>query len=414
MKRIILSLLAMMAISLSFAQTPLQIKGPNDPVGTPKGIFPGRVSWTHAPGAAHWPGPGNGKWYEDQWTDQSAADWMVSQALTNLTGEKSQKKAWEALFVFFNKEHKGVSTGYQKGQKVAIKVNMNNTESYAENGEINASPHLTLALLKSLVKDAGVPQSDITVFDASRYLTDALYKKCHSEFPNVNYVDNVGEEGRAQTTYTAQAIHYSKDSKNMCTGLSNAAVEADYLINMAILKGHEGQGVTLCGKNWYGVTDINKDWRKNAHTNMNQDRQGNMKYITFVDYMGHKDIGGKTMLYFIDGLYACRLVHGEPGPKWNMPPFSGDWPSSLFASQDPVAIDCVGLDFLINEFPDMRDVNYADMYLVEAAMADKAPSGTFYDPEGDGTGLKSLGVCEHWNNAVEKKYTAIDLVYTKK
>lgn len=87
---------------------------------------------------------------------------------------------------------------------------------------------------------------------------------------------------------------------------------------------------------------------------------------------------------------------------------------SLFASQDPVAIDCVALDFLLNEFPDMADVNYSDMYLVEAAMADKPLSGTVYDPEGDGTPLKSLGLCEHWNNGTDKSYTKIDLVYKKK
>lgn len=82
------------------------------------------------------------------------------------------------------------------------------------------------------------------------------------------------------------------------------------------------------------------------------------------------------------------------------------------ASQDPVAIDAVALDFLVSEFPDAPDMNYAYAYLVEAAMADKAPSGTAYDPEGDGTTLKSLGVFEHWNNPVEKKYSKIKLTYS--
>ena len=50
-----------------------------------------------------------------------------------------------------------------------------------------------------------------------------------------------------------------------------------------------------------------------------------------------------------------------------MSPFNGDWPCSLLASQDPVAIDAVGIDFLSAEFPRMADVDYCDMYLVEAA-----------------------------------------------
>ena len=46
-----------------------------------------------------------------------------------------------------------------------------------------------------------------------------------------------------------------------------------------------------------------------------------------------------------------------------------------------------------------------DDYLHEAALADNPPSGTFYDPEGDGIPLESLGVHEHWNNPVDKQYS---------
>jgi hypothetical protein len=46
-----------------------------------------------------------------------------------------------------------------------------------------------------------------------------------------------------------------------------------------------------------------------------------------------------------------------------------------------------------------------DNYLHEAALAGNPPSGTVYDPDGDGARLSSLGVHEHWNNATEKKYS---------
>ena len=127
--------------------------------------------------------------------------------------------------------------------------------------------------------------------------------------------------------------------------------------------------------------------------------------MTFTDYMGHKDLGAKTMLFLIDGLYGSKDVNGAPSGKWKMEPFNNAWPCSLFASQDGVAIDAVGVDFLSSEFPAMADVDYCDMYLVEAALADQPLSGTFYDPERDGTGLKSLGVLEHWNNAADKQYS---------
>jgi hypothetical protein len=208
-----------------------------------------------------------------------------------------------------------------------------------------------------------------------------------------------------KTSYVENAIPYSIDNGSLAKGLATCAVEADYLINMALLKGHVGQGITLCAKNYYGATSINSDWRKNVHNNFDQDRNGKPKYMTFVDFMGHKDLGEKTMLFLIDGLYGSKSVAGPPSPKWTMAPFNDSWAGSLFASQDGVAIDAVGLDFLSNEWPDAPDMKYSDNYLIEAALANDPPSKTFYDPERDQVRCKSLGVMEHWNNAVEKKYS---------
>jgi hypothetical protein len=265
---------------------------------------------------------------------------------------------------------------------------------------------LVLAVLRSLIHKGKVPENMITVADPSRYLTDDIYQKCSKEFPNVIYMDNSGGDGRTKSTYAGNAIHYSAPNGNLAQGLATPFVEADYVINMAILKGHVGQGVTLCGKNWYGATNIDADWHKNFHNNFNQDRNGKPKYLTFVDFIGHKDLGGKTMLYLIDGLYGSGRVAGKPTGKWNMAPFNGDWPNSLFASQDPIAIDAVGLDFVSTEFPDAPDMNYADAYMVEAATIPHSPSGTTYNPNPGGAALNhSLGVVEHWNNATDKKYS---------
>jgi hypothetical protein len=279
---------------------------------------------------------------------------------------------------------------------------------------------MVYALISSLSKEAGVPQKNITIFDASRFITDNIFYKCHKDFPEVNFVDNEGGEGRIKSTYLANDIPYSVDNGKLATGIASCAVEADYLINMALLKGHIGQGVTLCGKNFYGATSIDRSWRKNAHDNFNQDPAGKDKYMTFTDYLGHKDLGGKTMLFIIDGLYGARSQDGPPllKDKWRMAPFNNRWCSSIFASQDGVAVDAVGMDFLRAEWPDLSDIAYAEKYLVEAALAANPPSKTIYDPERDGTRLKSLGVMEHWNNSTDKKYSrnlgkkyGIELVY---
>ncbi len=377
---------------------------PNQPVGVAKGIFPGRVVWVHDPAVASWDGT-TISWWDENFTSQSETDKMLKESLTTLTGEKTEKQAWIDLFKYFNDRHDRKGQQYQAGQKIAIKINTNNTSSHQDSPEINATPQLVLSFLKSLVNEAGVPQNNITVFDASRFITDNIYNKCHAVFPGVVFVDNAGGDGRVKSAYYDNAIPYSVDNSKLATGLATCALEADYLINIALLKGHVGQGVTLCAKNYYGVTSIYNDWRKNAHDNFNQDPEGNPKYMTFVDFMAHKDLGGKTMLFLIDGIYGSKLVNGVPGPRWKMEPFNDSWGCSLFASQDPVAIDAVGLDFLRCEWPDAPDMAFSDQYLFEAAQADNPPSKAKYDPQRNNAEIHSLGVMEHWNNATEKKYS---------
>ncbi len=391
---------------------------PNIPLGVAKGMNPGRVSWGHNNNIASWDGK-TGNWWEDKYNNQAETDKLLSQTLTSLTGIKSEKKSWNALFRFFNKTKHNTDAGYKAGQKIAIKVNMNNTYSHDSNNEINGNPHLMLSLLKSLINEAGVAQENITIGDPSRFMTNNVYDKLHSVYPNVHYIDHNGGDGREKATFVDNAIPYSVDNGKVATGLSTSFVEADYIINMALMKGHVSQGVTLCAKNYFGCTSIEADWRKNTHSaGFSQNKKGLKTYSVYPDYMGHKDLGGKTMLFLIDGIYSNKFVDKVPAFKWALAPFNNNWPGSLFASQDGVAIDAVVLDFILAEWPDAPDMMYSDYSVNESALADNPPSGTVYDPERDGTKLTSLGVSEHWNNPIEKKYsrnlnkeTGIELLY---
>ena len=385
---------------------------PNRPMGAGKGLHPGRVAWIHAPGVATWDGE-TGMWWEERWNDQAKARAMVAEGIRSLSGEKSVRKGWKALFTAFNESHGRGAHPYRKGEKIAIKLNMNNTFSYTDNEELNSSPYVTLALLESLVREAGVRQEDITVCEPSRWLTDALYKRCKAAFPRVRYVDNVGGEGREKCTYYENAIPFTPGHGEKQYGLARCIVDADYVINSALLKIHVGPGVTLTAKNWYGATSLDKDWHQNSHNGVNPDKRwGHAQYSSQVDFIGHKDMGGKTLLYLVDGTYGSRDCNGAPAPKWNKAPFGGDWACSLLLSQDPLAIDSVGLDLLVNEWPEVDSLPYCDLYLVEAASLPDTPSGVTYDPEQDGIPLSApLGLHEHWGP--DHTYTAIDLVYKK-
>ena len=383
---------------------------PNQPMGEGRGIHPGRVAWVHSPGVASWDGK-TGLWVEDRWNNQAKADRMVAEAVMQLTGEPTAKKAWRALFRNFNKTHGRGNRSYKKGETIAVKLNMNNAITHRDTIELNSSPFVTLALLRSMVCDGGVRQQDIIVCEPSRAITDSIYNKVHREFPFIRMIDNLGGDGREKCEYYPEQIVYSVDNGKMARGLAKCIVDADYLINSALLKTHSGPGVTLTTKNWYGATDINLLWRQNAHNNVSQDkRNGKPQYKTFVDWMTHKDMGQKTLLFLVDGTYGSRDVNGAPNPKWMKQPFCGDWACSLIVSQDEVACDAVGMDIIIGEWPEFQSLNYCDEYLREAASLPNAPSGTVYKQQGKPVS-QPVGLFEHWNK--DHQYTKIDLRYKK-
>lgn len=393
-------------------RSPKLFAGPNEPIGVGRGIHPGRVAWIHCPGVARWDGK-SGLWVEDRWNDQAKADAMIPEAVMQLTGEPTAKKGWQALFHHFNQTHGRGNRGYRNGEMIAVKLNMNNAITHRDTIELNSSPFVTLALVRSLVHDGGVRPQDIVLCEPSRAITDSIYNKVHREFPQVRIIDNLGGEGREKCEYYPEQIVYSADNGAMARGLAKCIVDADYLINSALLKTHSGPGVTLTAKNWYGATDIHLLWRKNAHNNISPDkRHGKPGYKTFVDFMAHRDLGQKTLLFLIDGTYGSRDVNGAPNPKWMKEPFCGDWACSLIVSQDEVACDAVGMDLLIGEWPEFGSLNYCDEYLREAASIPHAPSGTVYRFGGEPL-TQPLGLFEHWNNPKERKYIKIDLKYKK-
>jgi hypothetical protein len=392
--------------SLSIAAASLvrpSLFDPLSPLGVARGVVPGRVTWAHDPKAVTW--DGRGSWWADDNNDQFVIDRMVSRSVRGLTNEKSDARAWSSIFNYFNSTHGRGNAGYRTGEKIAIKANLNNTTDHGTIERLNSSPHLILSLVRQLTGPGRVPESSITVFDSSRFIPSNLYDKIHHEFPGVVFVDHIGGDGRVKAEFKPNAIPFSVPSRN-ATGLDTTVVEAAYLIDAAVLRAHVSSGVTLCAKNLFGATSINTDWRKNAHDGFPPaKRDGSPSYAAFTDFLGHKDLGEKTILFVIDGLFGNDNVDGPPHRKWKMPPFNNAWPNSIFMSFDGVAIDSVGFDFLTSEWPDLPDIANADNYLREAAMAHDPPSKTVYDPERDGIRCRSLGVHEHWNNGTDKKYS---------
>jgi len=391
---------------------------PNQPVGEAKGIFPGRVVWAHDPVVAKWDGDTEtGGWWEDRFTEPALAAEMLNDTLRMLTGGKSGKDAWEALFRQYNVTHGRGNVGYRPGEKVTVKLNMNcSSQRERPSYGFYNTPQLTQALLRQLVTQAGVRESDIIACDASRWMNDTVYVPCHAEFPGIVFEDRHGIDGRRLARPDKNvALHFGDPNtpNSGKTYLPTSITEATYVINAANLKGHSLAAVTLCAKNHFGSVyredtgpkDPHKGWNpSHVHSAIMVTKRPMGTYNAIVDFMGHKDLGGKTILYLVDALYAAP--HQSVAPeKWQSAPFGGHWTASVFASQDPVAIESVAVDFFVAEKTAVKMVGAVDNYLHEAALARKPPSKTRYAPDGNGTTLASLGVHEHWNSPEKKEYS---------
>jgi len=412
---------------------------PHGPLGVAKGIHPGRVVWVHAPDATDWAGyHSTDPWWQPNHTDLAVVEEMIAQAIRGVAGETSDAAAWEAIFRHFNEARGNGRRGYQAGEKIAIKINLTtcngaDPKTYEKpaslRNAIDNSPQMLLAFLRQLVYAARVPPGNISLGDPTGLFPNYLWNALHPEFPEVQYFDTVGGAGRVRTEFSSTPFYWSTTAANgkRSDYVPAPFAEASYVINFAILKGHSS-GITVCGKNHYGsllrtpagsLRGVADAEYYNMHLSLpNAEWSPGMgHYRAVVDLMGHRELGGKTLLYLIDGLFAGYYWDSHPY-LWKTMPFgdgtNGDWPSSLFASQDPVAIDSVAHDFLASEWPNVVSGGVgapgslqggAEDYLHEAALAEAPPSGSFYDPEKDGVRLASLGTHEHWNNAQDKLYS---------
>jgi hypothetical protein len=409
---------------------------PNQPIGLAQGVHPGRVVWIHDPNATHWEGVGHGHPWEPAHTTQANVDAMVSKAVCALSGCANEDQAWDALFRYFNTQNKRGDRGYEVDEKICIKINLTTTnggshmnrQTYTKTSfldKADTSPQIILAVLRQLVLRAGVNPRDIAVGDTLCDFPKQWWDICQAEFPEVTFFDDLGAQGRVRSTPSTvrQFWSYERDRRAFAPDyIPELYAQADYLINLAVLKGHAA-GITLCAKNHYG--SYNRRPSANGYYNLHDSIAGAnfdpkpAQYRALVDIMGHPHMGAKTLLYLVDGLYGGYRWEGT-AHRFNTAPFHHDWPSSILASQDPVAIDSVGLDILWEEWPAVVQVPGVDDYLKEAALAHDPPSGSFYDPDGDGTALGSLGVHERWNNSVDRQYSrnlgldeGVELLYAR-
>lgn len=418
----------------------------NQPVGVARGIFPGRVVMARNPEAAHW--AGNWKVKDDQWwldknTDPEKVSEMLSTTIQKLTGTRKDKDAWEKIFTYYNEHSRGMAKrGYQQGETVAVKINLNNSSVDKMDNQTDATPQMVLAMVRQLVYQAGVPQQNILLYDARRPIYPYMLTRIWKEFNDVRFLQQdsptskqpvnpaYGTHKGLEGADWVEGISYSSGKYNKAKLIPRQVKEAAYLINLALLKlhsypynymedGDEGQtAVTMTGKNHAGsirgtselhsILNTKKDGKKNA-------------YSPLVDLAASPNLGGKTILYVLDGLYCGRKWRSYPCHFPN-PPFNNkvepyenpEWPSCVLASLDGVAIQSVGLDIMYAQSKHNFETSYhnvprilvrenADDFLREMATPQDAPSGVKYMQ--DSKPVASLGVLEHWDSDATMRYS---------
>lgn len=170
------------------------------------------------------------------------------------------------------------------------------------------------------------PLHNIIVFDdrSTSHMKSAgfVLKDVENDYKCVTTANNWGE-----TTY---------DISGNPQKLSKIVEEADYIINVPVLKNHSQSGITFSLKNYFGIINILNN-PKNLHNNKCD------PYISCV----YKLAAEKTKLIVGDAIFGAH-IKGPDGPATFVP-------RSLLVATDPVAIDVCALN-MINEVRDSKNM----------------------------------------------------------
>ncbi|MDR0874571.1 MAG: DUF362 domain-containing protein [Prevotellaceae bacterium] len=428
--------------------------------------------------------------------DQYVIDRMFTTGVLNVANQTDGDivAAWNKIFEYFNTDRASKNfsgdnytsgAGYQTGEMIFIKTNytsqernagddkdyqtMNAPKVTSNTGNTNAdasnivesNPFTVTALLRHLVEYAGVAEGDIYIGDPIRSwpADDAEYIK--ARYPGVHLIGEGGTAGtrtiEARTTGSGNVLKhngaYMKEVDNGYPGaytsnyirqenIEGHVQAAKYIFNLPVLKAHESGGISALAKSFYGchAQSTAKYYHATMYgywANPNQsDNQNYKRYRAFVDLMASKYLGQKVVLNIVDALYSGAGWNGR-NVKWATAPFNNDYPSSVFMSLDPVALESVCFDFLRGEYTSNSEIwklrfphyNGCDDHIHQLAEPAYRPDQKYfvdgasntigvnastsynYNPDGDKKFDYSLGVHAHWNSAT-KSYPAnsIDLV----
>ncbi|MGA2334416.1 MAG: DUF362 domain-containing protein [Terriglobales bacterium] len=215
-----------------------------------------------------------------------------------------------AMQVFFDRDnpHETWKKLVRPGETVGLKVNALGGRGLSSNLQ------LVEAICERL-QEAGIEASDIVVWDRD---SDELE---HVGFHIATGGNQVQCFGTDRVDYEQELVMHGSVGSRLSKILTQ---RCDVLINVPVLKDHDGAGVSIALKNMYGVIHNPNKYHPN----------GCNPYIADLNML--PEIRTKMRLTICDATTAC--FEGGPGYK---PGYS--WKNNgLMVSQDPVALDYTG------------------------------------------------------------------------
>jgi len=226
--------------------------------------------------------------------DSSRVLALLDRAMAAWSGRERAADAWAAVV--------------RPGEMVSLKVNTLGGRGIATN------PVLVEAVCERL-RGAGVKPADITVWDRD---TEELER---GGFTVATGGDRVQCFGTDRVGYEEELAAYGSVGSRLSKILTR---RTGLLINMPVLKDHDGAGVTIALKNMYGAIHNPNKYHPN----------GCNPYVADVNMLA--EIRGRMRLTICDATRA--MVEG--GPAWK-PEHSWN-ANTLLVSRDAVALDATG------------------------------------------------------------------------
>lgn len=272
-----------------------------------------RVVRAYDGNATSWDGQSN---YYFDFIDQDAVDGMFLRGLQQLMHASSVREACRRLIPY-----------YQPGERIAIKINLNNVAN--QSNEIDATAPVLNAVLLALVSGLGARAEDIYVYDVSRPIPSFRIRE---RVPwAVNYVQDGDPLAQADPS---APIAFRNIATQYCPYV---LTQASHLIDVPLFKDHLFVLATMGMKNHFGTTRPGPSFLHNPID------------PNISDLNATPHIRDKTRLIVGDALFGVYTggPYGEPQPWATFP--GGPTPNSVFLGVDPVATESVMVDYLIAE-----------------------------------------------------------------